>query len=104
VQLCQVKASGARLTRCASRQPGDAPLNIALSFSRYFPQNRGMESETGPRAPPKSLLRWATTPPQSYVVYLVCLILIWVVSFYAGTLKPKKAVGLGPPPISTPQK
>jgi hypothetical protein len=49
-------------------------------------------------------LRWATTRPQSYVVYLVCLILIWMVSFYAGTLKPKKAVGLGPPPISTPQK
>jgi hypothetical protein len=90
----------------ASRRRATRPaaLNIALSFSHHFAQNRAMESETGPQAPPKSLLRWATTPPQSYVVYLVCLILIRMVSFYAGTLKPKKAVGLGPPPISTPQK
>jgi hypothetical protein len=80
-----------------------------------------MENETGPQDQPKTqpkiqpkiqpkkpqlngFLRWATTPPQSYVVYLAGLILIWLVSFYAGTLKPKKAQGLGPPPISTPQK
>jgi len=67
-----------------------------------------MENETGPRTqpekpPPKSFLRWATTPPQSYVVYLVCLMLVWVLSFYAGTLKPKKAEGLGPPPVSAPR-
>jgi hypothetical protein len=79
------------------------PSNIALSFQSHFPQNLGMENDTRPQAPPKSFLRWATTPPQSYVVYLVCLILIWVVSFYAGTLKPKKAVGLGPPPVSAPR-
>jgi hypothetical protein len=59
-----------------------------------------MSDETGI----KRLLRWATTPPQAYAVYLVCLVLVWVLSFYAGTLKPKKAGGIGPPPISVPQK
>jgi hypothetical protein len=57
-----------------------------------------------PGNPVRRFLRWATTPPQAYAVYLVCLVLVWVLSFYAGTLKPKKAVGIGPPPISVPQK
>jgi hypothetical protein len=52
----------------------------------------------------KRLLRWATTPPQSYVVYLIVLILVWMGSFYAGTLRPKRADGVGPPPVSTPQR
>jgi len=52
----------------------------------------------------RRLLRWATRPPQAYVVYLIALILVWVLSFYAGTLKPKKAEGIGPPPVTTPQK
>ncbi|WP_349643971.1 hypothetical protein [Bradyrhizobium sp. LTSPM299] len=34
-------------------------------------------------------MQWATTPPQSYGVYLVALILIFTASFYAGSLKPK---------------
>jgi hypothetical protein len=62
-----------------------------------------MENETGPQSQSKRLLRWATTRPQSYVVYLVCLILVWMLSFYVGTLKPKKAEGLGPPPVSAPR-
>ena len=52
---------------------------------------------------PKSLWHWATTPPQSYAVYLVCLFLVAGLSFYAGSLRPKKAVGLGPPPMSAPR-
>jgi len=52
----------------------------------------------------KRLLRWATTPPQSYVVYLIVLILVWMGSFYAGTLRPKRADGVGPPPVSAPQR
>ena len=46
--------------------------------------------------------RWAITPPQSYVVYLVCLIVVFVGSFYAGTLKPNKAAGISPPPVAVP--
>jgi hypothetical protein len=52
----------------------------------------------------KKLLRWATTPPQSYVVYLIALILVWLVSFYAGTMRPKRVDSVGPPPVSAPQR
>jgi len=45
--------------------------------------------------------RWATTPPQSYLLYLAALVLVFVLSFYAGTLKPKHATGLGPAPVPT---
>jgi hypothetical protein len=51
----------------------------------------------------RELGRWATTPPQSYAVYLVCLFLVAGVSFYVGTLKPKKAVGPTPPAITQPR-
>jgi len=52
----------------------------------------------------RRFLRWATTPPQAYAVYLICLVLVWVLSFYAGTLKPRKAEGIGPPPVAAPQR
>jgi hypothetical protein len=52
----------------------------------------------------RRLLRWATTPPQSYAVYLVLLVAVWLGSFYLGTLRPKTAPGLGPPPVSAPQR
>jgi hypothetical protein len=53
---------------------------------------------------PKSFWRWATTPPQSYLMYVIALILVWGLSFYAGTLRPKTPTGLGPPPVSAPQR
>jgi len=31
------------------------------------------------------------TPPQAYVLYVIALLLVYVVSYYAGTLNPKKA-------------
>ena len=62
-----------------------------------------MENQTGPAGSIRNLVKWAITPPQSYAVYLVCLFLVAGLSFYVGTLKPKKAVGLGPPPISAPR-
>jgi hypothetical protein len=70
-------------------------------------QNGGMESkmenQPGPADKPRSFVQWAMTPPQSYAVYLICLVLVWGLSFYVGMLKPKKPVGLGPPPISAPR-
>ena len=60
-----------------------------------------MEKDTGPAATPKSLVRWAMTPPQSYAVYLLALVLVAGLSFYAGSLNPKKAVG--GPPVSAPR-
>jgi hypothetical protein len=62
-----------------------------------------MENETGIAAAIRGFVRWSITPPQSYAVYLVCLFLVAGLSFYAGSLKPKKAIGIGPPPMSAPR-
>jgi hypothetical protein len=62
-----------------------------------------MEKETGPAEAIRGFVRWAMTPPQSIAVYLACLFLVAGLSFYVGTLKPKKAIGMGPPPVSTPR-
>jgi hypothetical protein len=52
----------------------------------------------------RRLARWATTKPQVYVVYLAGLLLVWLVSFYAGTLNPRKAATpAGPTPVSAPR-
>jgi hypothetical protein len=51
----------------------------------------------------RSFVQWATKPPQSYALYLVCLFLVAGLSFYVGTLKPKKPTGLGPPPVFVPR-
>ena len=61
-----------------------------------------MANQTGP-AGFKGLLRWAVTPPQSYVLYLIGLFLIFGLSYFVGTMKPKHAVGIGPPPVSAPR-
>ncbi len=61
-----------------------------------------MTHETGP-AEKKNWVQWAITPPQSYAVYLLALILVAGSSFYAGSLAPKKPTGLGPPPVSAPR-
>jgi hypothetical protein len=60
------------------------------------------EKETGPAAAIKGLWRWSTTPPQSYPMYVVCLILVLGLSYYAGTLKPKRAVSTAPPSAALP--
>ena len=61
-----------------------------------------MEKENKPAGTSKGIVQWATTPPQSYFVYLIALFLVATLSFYAGSLRPKKPVGLGPPPMSAP--
>jgi hypothetical protein len=76
---------------------------LSLPIPGHFEQNGAMEKDTGPAEAIKGFARWAITPPQSYAIYLVCLFLVAGLSFYAGTLKPKKAVGLGPPPMSAPR-
>jgi hypothetical protein len=62
-----------------------------------------MENETGPAAAIRRFVRWAMTPPQSYAVYFLALVLVAGSSFYAGSLAPKKPGGLGPPPVSVPR-
>jgi hypothetical protein len=67
---------------------------------RVSRKNHDMENQNGSGI--KGIVRWAITPPQSYAVYLVCLLLIFGLSFYAGTLKPKKAPPISAPPASAP--
>ena len=62
-----------------------------------------MEKETGPATGIRGFARWAITPPQSYGVYLGALALVFVLSFYAGMLKPRSPTGLGPPPVTQPK-
>lgn len=62
-----------------------------------------MQQETGIAAALRGFARWAITPPQSWAVYLVALFLVAGLSFYTGTLKPNKAVGIRPPPVSAPR-
>jgi hypothetical protein len=62
-----------------------------------------MENNSDPQATIRGFWRWAIRPPQSYAIYLVCLFLVAGLSFYVGTLRPKKPVGLGPPPITAPR-
>jgi hypothetical protein len=76
---------------------------LSLPIVGRFKQNHRMEKEPGPAAAPKSFVQWAITPPQSYAVYLVALMLVAGLSFYAGSLKPKPPTGLGPPPVSAPR-
>jgi hypothetical protein len=79
------------------------PIHLPLPNRHRFKQNVRMEKETGPAAAIREFVRWSITPPQSYAVYLICLFLVAGLSFYVGTLKPKKPVGLGPPPVSAPR-
>jgi hypothetical protein len=66
------------------------PLPSAAAFAH----NDVMANEPDQR---KTLWQWAITPPQSYLLYLVALVVIFVGSFYAGTLKPKKTPAAEPP-------
>jgi hypothetical protein len=38
------------------------------------------------------------------VVYVLLLMLVWGVSFLAGTLNPKRTSGQSPPPVSAPPR
>ena len=62
-----------------------------------------MTDDSGMPGSFRRFARWATTPPQAYGVYLVALVLVWVLSFYAGTLKPKKVTAPEPAPVTAPR-
>src|SRR5439155_143991 len=70
-------STGTRLRVRAER------ANILLSIDSAIADNDVMDNETKPG---RSWWKWAITPPQSYLVYLVALVLVYVLSFYAGTL------------------
>jgi hypothetical protein len=54
------------------------------------------ERESGPITAIRDFVRWSITPPQSYAMYVVCLFLITGLSYYAGTLNPKKTLHVPP--------
>jgi hypothetical protein len=62
-----------------------------------------MADNTDPTTSLKDLVQWALTPPQAYVVYVIGLLLVFSVSFFAGTLRPKKPVDTNAAPISVPK-
>ena len=62
-----------------------------------------MTEDTRPPRTFKGLLRWATAPPQAWGVYLLAVILVWLISFYAGSLKPKKAPEVSQPAVTAPR-
>jgi hypothetical protein len=63
-----------------------------------------MENDSKPRSDGKSFLQWAITPPQSYALYFGAVVLVFVSSYYVGTMKPKNSVGLTPPAAAVPHK
>ncbi|MHC2438416.1 hypothetical protein [Bradyrhizobium sp. USDA 4451] len=58
-----------------------------------------MDNDRDEPNPIRRLVQWATTPPQSYGVYLAGIILVYALSFYAGTMKPKQVPA---PPVNAP--
>jgi hypothetical protein len=54
------------------------------------------ETESSPATAVRAFVRWSITPPQSYAMYVVCLFLITGLSYYAGTLNPKKTLHVPP--------
>ncbi|SDN02975.1 hypothetical protein [Afipia sp. GAS231] len=78
-------------------------MRFALPFATGFAQKQLMDNDSNKPSDSKTFLQWAITPPQSYALYLAALIVIFVSSFYIGTMKPKNAVGLTPPPVSAPR-
>ena len=68
-------------------------------------KTNGNAGDDKPDTSLRGLWRWATTPPQAYVVYVLALILAYGLSYLAGTLNPKRTGSpISPPPVSTQQK
>ena len=76
---------------------------MGLPIPGDFEQNHAMDDQADQTNTIRGFVRWATTLPQSIAVYFVCLVLIGGLSFYAGTLKPKKSIGVAPPQVSAPR-
>jgi hypothetical protein len=72
-------------------------------FGRFSSKSLLMEQPSDPEGGWRALLRWAMTPPQSVAVYFIVLVLVLGTSFYAGTLKPKKATEMAPPSVAVPR-
>lgn len=68
-----------------------------------FAQKQDMPDKSSPPGALRRFASWATTPPQAYGVYLTAVVLVFLLSFYAGTMKPKKTPDGVSPPVSAPR-
>jgi hypothetical protein len=75
----------------------------ALFFAARFAQKQVMTDDAERSGTFKRLARWAVTPPQAYGVYLTAVVLVFLLSFYAGTMKPRKVPEGGPPTVAAPR-
>jgi hypothetical protein len=78
-------------------------MNLPFHSSVVSSKTAGMEDKTGQTNSFKDLMQWAITPPQSYAVYVIGLLLVFSLSYLAGTLNPKRSIGTAPPPVSAPR-
>ena len=97
---------GAFVVAGPSAEPGQSDY-FWIDLPAAIAQHRVMTNDTSD--PDSSsgltrLFRWATTPPQAYVVYVLALIMIYGVTFIAGTLAPKKHLTVTPDSVSVPAK
>ena len=67
-------------------------------------QHCTMTNETDSSSALTRLFRWATTPPQAYVVYVLALLAVYGVTFLAGSLVPKKHLTATPTSAAVPVK
>ena len=79
-------------------------MKIALPLAKQFAHKQVMSDDSNQDRGLRALWTWATTPPQAYVVYVLALLLVWGISFLAGTLNPKRTANQTPPAATTPQK
>jgi hypothetical protein len=84
-----------------SQQRAATPSQFGLPIPPCLKQNPRMENESDKPVGFQGLVQWAMTPPQAYMVYFVCLVLIGGLSFYAGTMNPKK-IPSAPPAVTAP--
>ena len=92
---------------CKTVQTDGTRIDFNLDLFPATRQHRNMEKQsekaTGLAAAINHLWRWSITPPQSYLVYVVCLFLVLGLSYYAGTLNPKKSLSVSPQSTSLPR-
>jgi hypothetical protein len=73
-------------------------MRFTLPLTGRFAHKHAMSND--PADKPQSLIQWAMKPPQAYAVYLVAVLLVFGLSFFAGTFKPKQTPA--PAPAATP--
>jgi hypothetical protein len=78
-------------------------LDLIAAKLQHRTMENPTEKQTGLAAAIRGFVQWSITPPQSYGMYVVCLFLITGLSYYAGTLNPKKTLHVAPQSTALPR-